>query len=142
MCGDLDLSLQLAKCQQKEKVARHALDACRALIHQRWPHETKVVVAGEGSVTLGKKPAGSVRTSYSCDGGEATFKAALSDEEQRRFKHVFTRPDARLLVRDDGGAGRMRTTNKSGRALTVSTGGGAGGGGTARLPSTAFASRA
>ena len=51
---------------------------------------------GEGSVTLGKKPAGSVRTSYTCRGGEAAFKAFLSDTEQQRFQQAFARPDALL----------------------------------------------
>ena len=82
-----------------------------------------------------------MRTSYTCRGGEAAFKAALSNEEQRRFLGVFTRPDALLLVRDAASGGRVGAGNKSGRALAVSTGGESGGG-VARLPTTAFASRA
>ena len=138
--SDQDLSTQLAACQQKEKVARRLLDESKERIHARWPAETKVIVTGEGTVTLGKKPASSMRTSYACRDGEAAFRASLSDEEQRRFKHVFARPDAILLVRDQTG-GRMRSSNKSGRALTVSTGG-ASASGAARLPTTSFASRA
>ena len=168
--SDVDLPTQLAACQAREKRARKALDATKGLIHASWPEETKVVVPDVGTVTLGRRPAGSTRTSYSCPGGEASFRSSLSEVEQRRhdryswpshmaithgrytcpcgdlqveqrrFRRVFARPDALLVVRDEGG-GRAVGSGKSGRALTVSTGG-ASVGGVARLPTTAFASRA
>ena len=73
---------------------------------------------GEGTVSLGKKPAGSVRTSYTCGGGEAAFKAIMefvAVEARRRsvcsggWRGEARRcGDQRMLIEDEQLAELMR----------------------------------
>ena len=160
MKKDVDVSTQLAACQQQEKVALKDLEALKELIRKApvWAPEMKIDVFEEGaphddstrlgSVRLGKLPTGIVsRELYSCPGGEAAFDRDLNDDEKARVTSAFARPPPTLHVRghavgrEQGPHQTGMMVNSSGRALVVSSGGGAGPSGAPSLPSHSFAAR-
>ena len=121
---DLDVALQLAKCQLEERAAFAALEHLKREIRHAWPGGTKVEVPGEGSVALGRAAGASQRVLYGCSGGEAAFQRELNAAEQSRLQDVFARPDVLVHVRGHA-VGREHgkrgmTVNSSGRALAAS----------------------